>query len=81
MKNLKRFLAIFALIILAGGILTICVMLFNSKNFSDATFKGLVSCLIALPIVAYGYSLLVKYAAKYRNKVQDEISKIEDEAK
>lgn len=78
MNTLKRILAILSIILLLGGIITICIMLFNSKNFSEETFKGLISCLIALPIIAYGYSLLIKYAARYKNKVQEDISKIDE---
>ena len=79
MKNLKRIFAIISVIILLGGIITICIILFNSKNLSDGAVRGLVSCLIALPIIAYGYSLLVKYASKYKHTIQDNSN--EDEVK
>ena len=78
MKNLKRLLAIISLIILLGGIITICIILFNSKNLSDGAVRGLVSCLIALPIIAYGYSILVKYASKYKHMIQDDINDDQD---
>ena len=78
MKNLKRILAIISIVLLLGGIITICIILLNSKNLSDATVRGLISCLIALPIIAYGYSILVKYASKYRHMIQDDINDNQD---
>lgn len=77
MKNLKRILAIISIVLLLGGIITICIILLNSKNLSDATVRGLISCLIALPIIAYGYSILVRYASKYKNMIQEDSKKDE----
>lgn len=73
MKNTKKVLAILGVVILLGSILAICALLVGSKNFSDTTVRGLVSCLVALPIVAYGYSILYRYSVRLKKSIQSDI--------
>lgn len=73
MKNVKKVLAILGVILLLGSILAICALLIGSKNFSDTTFRGLISCLVALPIVAYGYSILYRYSVRLKKSIQSDI--------
>jgi hypothetical protein len=74
MKNTKRVLAILGVILLLGSVLAICALLVGSKNFSDNTVRGLVSCLVALPIVAYGYSILYRYSTRLKKSIQSDIN-------
>ena len=65
-KSLKRILALFAVVLILGIISAICIMLFNAKHFSNTTVRGLISSLIAFPIVAYGYVILYRFATRYK---------------
>lgn len=77
MKIFKRILAIIGIIVLLGSILAICLMLFNANRFSDTIVRGLVSCLVAIPLVSYGYLILCKYAKNLSNNLR----KAEDDDK
>ena len=70
MKSLKRTLALIAAIALLGSIIVICALLLNSGKYSDTVVRGLISCLIAIPLVAYGYSLLLRYAKRLGDNLQ-----------
>ncbi len=73
MKKTKRVLAILGVVLLLGSVLAICALLVGSKNFSDSTVRGLVSCLVALPIVAYGYTILYRYSTRLKKSIQYDI--------
>ena len=70
MKLLKRILAIVAAVIILGAMLAVCVLLFNAKNYSDTVLRGLISCLVAIPLVAYGYMILLRYSKNLSNNLQ-----------
>ena len=75
MKSLKRILSLVAVIALLGSIIAVCILLLNSRNFSDTVLRGLISCLIAIPLVAYGYMILLRYSknlSKNLQKMSDE---------
>ena len=73
MKNTKKVLAILGVVVLLGAILAICALLVGSKNFSDTTVRGLISCLVALPIIAYGYSILLRYSVRLKKSIQSDL--------
>lgn len=79
MQKAKRVLALLGVIILASAMLTVTIMLFFSKHFSDEVFRGLLTCLIALPIVAFGYSILLKWGTSFKNSLpsEDELDNID----
>jgi ABC-type molybdate transport system permease subunit len=70
MKSLKRILSLAAVVVLLGSIIAICVLLLNSRNYSDNIIRGLISCLIAIPLVAYGYMLILRYSKNLSNNLQ-----------
>ncbi len=70
MKSLKRILSLLAVVVLLGSIIAICVLLLNSSNYSDNIIRGLISCLIAIPLVAYGYMLILRYSKNLSNNLQ-----------
>ena len=75
MKTLKRVLAIVAALALLGSILAICLLLLNAGKYSDEILRGLISCLIAIPLIAYGYLILLRYAKRLSaslNSMSDE---------
>ena len=78
MQRLKRLLALLGAIVLLGVMLTVSIMLFNSKNLSNDVFRGLLVCLIAFPIVAYGYMLLLKWGSSIKASMVD-IEETEDD--
>ncbi|MBE5934949.1 MAG: hypothetical protein E7262_04070 [Lachnospiraceae bacterium] len=73
MKSIKRVLALVAAIALLGIILVICVLLFSAKSYSDNILRGLISCLIAIPLVAYGYLLLCRYTKNLSKSLNEAI--------
>ena len=62
MKNIKRILAIIVVIIFVGMYILTFVMSFIDKTASLSLFKGCVATTIFVPIVAYSYICLHKYA-------------------
>ena len=46
------------------------ILLLNSGKYSDTILRGLISCLIAIPLVAYGYMLLCRYTKNLSDKLQ-----------
>ena len=72
MQKLKRILALVGAILLLATMLGISLLLFNAKHLSNDVFMGLLSCLIVIPIVAYGYSLLLKWGSSFKKSLPDE---------
>ena len=77
MQKLKRILALIGAIILLVTMLGISFMLFNAKHLSNDVFMGLLTCLIVIPIVAYGYSILLRLGNNIKKSLpkEDELDK------
>lgn len=60
MKNIKRFFALLLVVVfVAVVIITLLAAIFCSPDSNF--FKGMISLMIVLPVIAYGYSLLYKF--------------------
>lgn len=77
MKNLKRILAIICIIVLAGMYIVTLIMAICDSSATMSMFKGCIGVTIFIPIAAYVYLCLHKYAMN-RSKRKDYYSK-EDE--
>lgn len=62
MKNLKRFIAIACIILLVGMYVVTLILAITDSSASMNMFKGCVACTIFIPLVAYCYICLHKYA-------------------
>lgn len=62
MKKIKRILAIICIIILLGMYVTTFVMSIFDSSATMFMFKGCVICTIFIPVAAYGFILLHRYA-------------------
>ena len=62
MKNTKRILAIICIVILAGLYVTTFIMSILDSSATMAWFKGCVACTIFIPVAAYGFICLHRYA-------------------
>ena len=71
MKKLKQILAIICVIILVGLYVTAFVMALLDKPGTMAVFKGCIICTIFVPVAAYGFWCLHRYAMR-RSKRSDE---------
>lgn len=73
MNRLKRILAIICIIILIGMYVTTLVMAIFDNPSTMSMFKGCIACTIFVPVVAYGYICLHRYAMN-RSKREDSYS-------
>ncbi len=73
MKNLKRIFAILLIVILVGMYIATFVMAILDRSETMAMFKGCVALTIFIPIVAYFYIALHRYAM-YRSGRSDAYS-------
>ncbi len=73
MKNVKRILAIICIVVLVGMYVTAFVMAILDRSETMAMFKGCVALTIFIPIVAYCYIALHRYAM-YRSGRSDSYS-------
>lgn len=62
MKNIKRIVAIICIVILVGLYLAAFVLSIVDTSASMNLFKGCIACTIFVPLVAYCYICLHKYA-------------------
>ena len=75
MKNVKRILAIICILILVGLYVTAFVMSFLDRSASMTLFKGCIALTIFIPVVAYLYICMHRYAmtrSKRRDYYSDE---------
>ena len=64
MKKLKRILAIICVIILAGMYVLTLIMALLDSSATMFMFKGCVACTIFVPVMAYLYICIHRYAMK-----------------
>lgn len=76
MKNVKRILAIICIIVLVGMYVTTLIMAICDSSATMSMFKGCIGVTIFVPIAAYVYMCLHKYAMN-RSKRKDYYSKEE----
>ncbi len=62
MKKIKRIVAIICIILLLALYVTTFVMALADNSATMFMFKGCVICTIFIPVVAYGFILLHRYA-------------------
>ena len=62
MDKIKRILAIICIILLLGLYVTTFIMALLDSSTTMFMFKGCVICTIVIPVIAYGYILLHRYA-------------------
>lgn len=62
MKKIKRIVAIICIILLLALYVTTFVMALADSSATMFMFKGCVICTIFIPVVAYGFILLHRYA-------------------
>ena len=62
MKKIKRIVAIICIILLLALYVTTFVMALTDSSATMFMFKGCVICTIFIPVVAYGFILLHRYA-------------------
>ena len=62
MKSIKRIVAIIGIVILLGMYVTTLVMAFCDSTATMSMFKGCIGVTIFVPIAAYVYICLHKYA-------------------
>ena len=62
MKNTKRILAIICIVILIGMYIATFILAITDNPSTMSMFKGCVACTIFVPVVAYVYICLHKYA-------------------
>ncbi len=62
MKKIKRIVAIICIILLLALYVTTFVMALTDNSATMFMFKGCVICTIFIPVVAYGFILLHRYA-------------------
>ncbi len=62
MKKFKRVVAIICIILLLGLYVTTFVMALADSSATMFMFKGCVICTIFVPVVAYGFIVLHRYA-------------------
>ena len=70
MKKIKQLLAIMCAVILAGLYITTFIMALLDSSASMLMFKGCIACTIFVPVIAYIYICLHKYAMN-RSKRKD----------
>ena len=64
MKNIKRILAIICIIILLGLYIVTFIMALTDNSATMSMFKGCVACTIFVPVVAYVYICVHRYAMR-----------------
>lgn len=62
MKKTKQIVAIICAVVLAGLYIMTFIMALMDSSETMAMFKGCVACTIFVPLVAYGFICLHKYA-------------------
>lgn len=84
MKNVKRVVAVIAIVVLVGMYVTTLVMAICDSSATMSMFKGCIGVTIFVPIMAYVYICLHKYAMNrsgrkdyYDNKADKEEKKEE----
>lgn len=70
MKKIKQILAIVCAVILIGMYITTFIMAIFDSSQTMSMFKGCIACTIFVPVVAYIYICLHKYAMS-RSKRKD----------
>ena len=73
MKNVKRVLAIICAAVLALMYIVTFIMAIADSSATMSMFKGCILCTIFVPLIAYGFVCLHKYAM-YRSKREDPYS-------
>lgn len=80
MNKLKRIIAIACIVILVGLYIATFITAIIDNSISMTLFKGCVACTIFVPIAAYFYIWLHKYAMK-RSGRKDYDSSTDDSVK
>ncbi len=62
MKKIKQILAIVCVVILAGMYVTTLILAIFDSSQTMFMFKGCIACTIFVPVIAYVYICLHKYA-------------------
>ena len=62
MKKLKQILAIICIVILVGLYVTTFILSILDSSATMAWFKGSIACTIFIPVAAYGFICLHRYA-------------------
>lgn len=70
MKKIKQILAIICAVILAGMYIITFIMAIMDNSQTMLLFKGCIACTIFIPVIAYIYICLHKYAMN-RSKRKD----------
>ena len=74
MKKLKRILAIICILILLGMYIATFILALADNSATMFMFKGCVACTIFVPVVAYFFICLHRYAMKRSGKDGEEQS-------
>jgi hypothetical protein len=72
MDKLKRILAVICIVILVGLYVTTFFMAVFDSTATMSMFKGCVICTVFVPVVAYLYLCLHRYAVNYFDRLRDE---------
>ncbi len=70
MKKLKQIIAVICVVILAGMYVTTFIMAILDNSATMYMFRGCIACTIFVPVAAYLYICLHRYAMK-RSKRRD----------
>lgn len=68
MQKSKRIVAIIAIIVLVACYITTFVAALFDSPFAASLFQASLFCSCAVPIVIYGYLLLIRYAKKNKEE-------------
>ncbi len=61
MNKTKRILAIIAIVLLVGCYITTLIAALIGSDATQGLFMASLFCSIGLPIILYGYMLIIKY--------------------